>query len=48
MRAPKGSHPMRYSQIEKAAIRATRPNFEKLREEIRELKAKLRKVEKKL
>jgi hypothetical protein len=39
---------MRYSQVEKAARTITRKNFERLRAEVRDLKARLRKVEKKL
>jgi hypothetical protein len=48
MRAPKYSHPMRYSQVEKAARTITRQNFDALRAEIRRLNARLNKVEKKL
>jgi predicted RNA-binding Zn-ribbon protein involved in translation (DUF1610 family) len=46
MRAPKYSQPMRYSQVEKTARTITRPYFETLRAEVRDLKARLRKVEK--
>jgi hypothetical protein len=48
MRAPKYSQPMRYSQVEKAAKTITGQNFERLRTEVRDLKARLSKVEKKL
>lgn len=48
MRAPKYSQPLRYSQVETAAKTITRQNFERLRTEVRDLKARLNKVEKKL
>jgi hypothetical protein len=41
MRAPKYSQPMRHSQVEKAAKTIARQDFERLRAEVRDLKAKI-------